>query len=205
MKKIAVFIFLSTFAFSCSNTNEKTNNENAAPGEQQEVKTDDKLPGADYNSLFTDFTCNMSVAEVAKVFGVPESDVSTPDYKKAEGCAFVIKGFGQNGLGDETIVSWFLEKTTKAEVKKEIQNYQELEKTNSGLGMSIEKSETGDTYLAKSPRYGRVIVLNENYDNWLLISYAPKFQYKTRTDEQHLALEAKSIALANYLLKKHEK
>jgi len=45
-------------------------------------------------------------------------------------------------------------------------------------------------------------VLNENYDNWLLISYAPRREYKTRTEEQHAALGAKMIDLANYLLEK---
>ena len=205
MKKIAVFLFLSTLAFACGETSEETSTQNATQEDPKEVKTNPKVPGADYSSLFTDFTCTMTAAEVAKAINVPESDVSIPDYKSPEGCSFVIKGFGKNGLGEETTIAWFLEKASKAQVAKEIQTYQEMQETNSRLGMGIEKSETGDTYLAKSPSYGRVIVLNENQDNWLLISYAPKHSYKTRTEEQHLALGAKMIDLANYMLKKHKK
>lgn len=71
--------------------------------------------------------------------------------------------------------------------------------------MGIALSETGDTYIAKMPISGRVVIMNENYDSWLLLSYSQKGMYKSRTDEQHNVLTEKTIALANYLLKKHKK
>ncbi len=205
MKKIYLIIFLSVVSFSCGEAQEKTNNQNPAQEDKKQIQTENNLQSGDYSSFFTDFECNVSAAEVAKVLNIPEADVSVPEYKRSEGCSFAINGFGQNGLGDETIIQWFLEKANKEDVKKEIQTYTEMQENNRSLGMGIEKSEAGDTYLAKSPRYGRVIVLNENYANWLVINYSPKGTYKTRTEEQHAALGTKMIDLANYLLSKHKK
>ena len=72
------------------------------------------------------------------------------------------------------------------------------------LGMGIELSETGDCYMARMPHVGRVIIYNENYDHAFYFQYSQKGIYKGRTDEQHAKLGEKTIALANYLLKKHK-
>ena len=71
--------------------------------------------------------------------------------------------------------------------------------------MGIDLSETGDRYIVRQAVRGSVVIMNANYDNWLLLSYSPKYMYKSRTQEQHDALGEKMIALANYLLKKHKK
>jgi hypothetical protein len=148
----------------------------------------------------------MTVAEVAKVLNIPETDVSLAKYQRPGGCSFNIKGFGQNALGDDTPIIWYLEELGKAQVNKEIKTYLDDQENNEEvLGMGIELSETGDSYIVKRPMNGQVVIMNANYDHWLVLSYSPKHLYKSRTQVQHDALGEKMIGLANYLLKKHKK
>ena len=148
----------------------------------------------------------MTPSEVAKVLNIPETDVSLAKYQRPGGCSFSIKGFGQNGLGDDTAIIWYLEELGKAQVNKEIKTYLDDQANNEeALGMGIDLAETGDCYIARQPMRGTVVIMNANYDNWLALSYSPKHLYKSRTQEQHDALGEKIIVLANYLLKKHKK
>jgi len=205
MSKVPLITVLAILLFSCGESQEKSTNQSATEENSTEIQKEASISSADYSSLFTDFSCNVTVSELAQALNLPESDISIPKHLPSSGCAFVINGFGKNAFGEETTIHWFLEKTSKDEVKEQIQSYSETEVSNNVLAMGLEMSETGDTYLAKAPSYGRVNVLNENHENWLLISYAPMHQYKARTQEQHIALGAKMIDLANYLLKKHKK
>jgi len=70
--------------------------------------------------------------------------------------------------------------------------------------MDIELSETGDCYIRIMPHIGRVNIYNENYNGAFYFTYSQRGIYK-RTEEEHAALGEKTIALANYLLKKHKK
>ena len=205
MKKLAALILIGSFLISCGETKK-----NESKKEDQEVSkketTSEALPSADYSSLLTNYECNISISEVATALNISEAYVSLAKYQQPGRCAFNIKGFGQNPLGDDTILEWFLEDVGKAQVAKEIKSYLDDQANNEEvLGMGIQLAETGDSYITKNPMYGRVAIMNANYDSWLYMSYAPKHMYKTRTPEQHTALGEKTIALANYLLKKHKK
>jgi hypothetical protein len=205
MKILVSSILLLGVLISCGEANEKKNDQNTSQDKPQTAEAS-TLPSADYSSLLVNYECDMTPAEAAKVLNIPETDVSLAKYQQPGGCSFSVKGFGENGLGDDTAIVWFLEELGKAQVAKEIKSYLDDQANNeSVLGMGIELSETGDSYIAKNPMYGRVTIMNPNYDNWLLLSYSPKHNYKSRTQEQHDALGEKTIALANYLLKKHKK
>ena len=206
MKKTLSLAFSLALLFACGENNQKKNDADKDPSKAKSMETPTTLPSADYSSLLVNYECGMDVAEVAQVLNIPETDVSLAKYQRPDGCSFSVKGFGQNGLGDDTAIIWYLEELGKDQVNKEIKSYLDDQDNNeSVLGMGIAQSETGDSYLARQPVRGTVVIMNANYDNWLVLSYSPKYMYKSRTQEQHDALGEKMIGLANYLLKKHKK
>lgn len=206
MKKLVSSILLLGVLISCGETKEKKNDQNISEDKSQPIEASKTLPSADYSSLLVNYECDMTPSEVARALSIPEADVSLAEYQYPGRCTFVIKGFGENTLGDDTIIVWFLEKLGKAQVAKEIKSYLDDQANNeSVLGMGIQLSDTGDCYITKQPMHGRVAIMNANYDSWMFLSYNPKHMYKSRTQEQHDALGEKTIALANYLLKKHKK
>ena len=201
---IPTLILLATI-ISCGEM--KTKQAEKEPKENSIKETiSETLPSADYSSLLINYECVMDVTEVANALKIPDSDVSIPKPHRPGQCNFSIKGFGQNGLGDDSTVIWYLEELGKAQVNKEIKSYLDDQANNEeALGMGIDLSETGDSYIVKRPMNGQVVIMNANYAHWLVLSYSPKHLYKSRTQEQHDALGEKMIVLANYLLKKHKK
>jgi len=202
-KKMAIFAMLSSILVSCGeNAGKKITNQKNT----QEATSSKVLPSADYSSLLINYECDITPVEVAKIFNIPETDVSIAEHQSPGSCAFSLKGFGQNPLGDDTPINLFLEDLGKNQVNKEIKSYLDNKSNNeSTMGMGIDLSETGDSYIVWQSVRGMVVIMNANYDNWLVLSYSPKYMYKSRTQEQHDALGEKTIALANYLLKKHKK
>jgi hypothetical protein len=203
MKKLNLFIAL-LLCLACGEATDKKNNENSNSENTDDVATNQASQSADYSSLLTSYQCDMTVAEIANVLGVNEADVTTTDISRNGWCTFQIKGFGTNALGDDTFLEWGLDPSDNVSIDKEIKSYQEAQ-ANNIVGMGIQRSETGDCYIATSPLYGRVIILNENYNKLFFFNYAVKRTYKTRTDEQHAQLGEKMIVLANYLLQKHKR
>jgi hypothetical protein len=231
MKILVSSFLLLGVLISCGEANEKKNDQNTSQDKPQTAEAS-TLPSADYSSLLVNYECDMTPAEAAKVLNIPETDVSLAKYQQPGGCSFSVKGFGENGLGDDTAIVWFLEELGKAQVSKEIKSYLDDQANNESvmemaiidkvnkeikdnlgdqannenvLGMGIDLSETGDSYIARQAVRGTVVIMNANYDHWLVLSYSPKHLYKSRTQEQHDTLGEKMIGLANYLLKKHKK
>lgn len=205
MQKLVSSILILGLLISCGETKK-----NESKKEDEEVSkknpTIEALPSADYSSLLINYECGMDEAEVAKVLEIPETDVSFAKYQRPGACSFSIKGFGQNGLGDDTAIIWYLEELGKTQVNKEIKSYLDAQANNEeALGMGIDLAETGDCYIVRQPMRGTVVIMNANYDSWLVLGYSPKHMYKSRTPEQHAALGEKTILLANYLVKKHKK
>ena len=232
MQKLVSSILLLGVLISCGETKEKKNDQNTSQDKSQPAEASKTLPSADYSSLLVNYECDMTIAEVANALNIPDSDVSMPKPHRPGQCNFRIKGFGQNALGDDTPIIWYLEELGKAQVNKEIKSYLDDQANNESvvemviidkvnkeikdnlgdqannenvLGMGIDLSETGDSYIARQAVRGTVVIMNANYDHWLVLSYSPKHLYKSRTQEQHDALGEKMIGLANYLLKKHKK
>lgn len=205
MKKLLFIAFAFTLLLSCGETKKNETQKETKQVSKKET-TNEALPSGDYSSLLVSYECDMDAAEVAKVLNIPETDVSLAKYQRPGGCSFNVKGFGQNGLGDDTPIIWYLEELGKAQVTKEIKSYLDNQANNEEvLGMGIDLAETGDSYIVKRPMNGQAVIMNANYDHWLVLSYSPKHLYKSRTQEQHDALGAKMVDLANYLLKKHRK
>jgi len=209
MKKSIPISIIVLLLIACGESPKKSaqeQKENTDNTTQKKEESGKPLPSGDYSSLLIDYQCDITATELANVFNIPEADVSVTEYQRPGRCGFNIKGFGKNSLGDNTIIAWFLENPGKAQVKKEIQSYLKDQANNeSVLGMGIELSETGDSYIVKIPHSGRIVIMNENYDSWLFFNYSQKGIYKSRTEEQHAALTKKTIVLANYLLKKHKR
>ena len=204
MKKTISLVLLFSLLFACGENNQKKKDADNGKTKSKAVETTTTLPSADYSSLLGNYECDMTVAEVAKVLNIPETDVSIPEFTQAGNCSFEIKGFGENALGG-TILSWGATPFSKADSKKEIQSALKDKENNENIfGMDIELSETGDCYIRILPHVGRVIIYNENYDHAFYFTFSQRAIYK-RTAEEHEALGEKTIALANYLLKKHRK
>ncbi|MDH3698112.1 MAG: hypothetical protein OEQ81_05570 [Flavobacteriaceae bacterium] len=207
MKKIAGTLLIVATLISCGDT--KTKAAENQPQERSAIEnTSEVMASADYSTLLTEYSCDMDIDELAGVLGVSASDLSLPDQASPNGCTFELKGYGENPIGGQTRLYWNTSKNSKEGNKKEIATYlknQEEMPENISMGMGIELAETKDCYIAFQPAHGRVIILNENYDNMFLLSYGTPRTLKTRTEEQHNELRGKMTQLANYLLKKHKK
>ena len=233
MRRLITIFSLSLLLISCDEAPKK----NTAQQAEKTVKKDNSdtktLPSGDYSSLLINYSCDMDISELAKVLEVPEANLSIPDYTEqpvfAEmgKCFFRLKGFGDDVGITGTDINWGPSKMTKAGIKKQIKSYlkyrdEGLEKV---LKTYIVEADTRDSYIATQLRYGRVIILNENYENAIAIVYGMENKIvhnddhqlvkqhgggtvnpgTDRTTDQHKALTEKMVTLANYLLKKHRK
>ena len=209
MKNIALILIIILTITACNSSSKESTKRAAkeAPKSVQNETTNKATPSADYATLLIDYSCNLDIAEVAKVLGVPQDNLSIPEFKVPKKCAFNLKGFGEDSAGNGVRLLWGLSQSSKSQNKKEIQNYLKNQKElpeKVRLGMSIALAETKDCYIAQQPAHGRVIICNENYDTAFILNYGRKGAFK-RTQEQHDVLKAKMTDLANYLLKKHRK
>ncbi|MGB3142829.1 MAG: hypothetical protein WBB24_01870 [Maribacter sp.] len=205
MKTKVVLIFLSLF-IACNENPKKAQISKPDTvqvlSKQVEANT---MKSGDYSTLLANYTCDMKIAEVAKVLDVPESDLRISDNVRENACSFDLKGFSENNIREETQILWGPFPSTKKQNKKEIASY--LERKEEGIkirGMDIQLADTGDCYLAYLPSGGSIIIYNENYDNAFRLSYGTKNTY-LRTPEIHQELRLKMTDLAKYLLKKHRK
>jgi len=232
MKKIVGILLLLTVIISCDEATKKNATKQVEKTTKKENNDTNTLSSADYSSLLIDYACDMDMVEMAKVLDVPEGNLSIPDYAKQLAftktgmCYFNLKGFG-SGAGGDTGISMGTSKMTKADVKNEINGY--LKRKKDGLEkitkMYIVQADTKDSYIATQLRHGRVIILNENYDNVFFITYGLENKVvhdddhplvvqhaagtenanTNRTTAQHEELTKKMVKLANYLLEKHRK
>jgi len=207
MKKLIISLVLLPIVVSCG---ERKKNE--YKNEQQEIVNKEEtgaiLASGDYSSLLGDYTCGMDIAEVAKILEVPASNLSIPKYATPEKCMFELKGYGEDALGGVTIIGWAPSKNSKADNKNEINTYLKNQRKLTSavtMGMGIVLADTKDCYLAFQPAHGRIIIINEHYDNMFLLYYGTNRTLKSRTVEQQKELQEKMTVLANYLLKKHRK
>ena len=206
MKHTIAVLFLFLF-IACTETPKKqsaSESDSVSASSKQEENSSNSL--GNYNSLFNNNDCDMSIAELAEVLKVPESNLNKLDKIGGNKCSFDLKGFGTNTLDGDSRISWRSTPSSKKQNKKEIASY--LERKEAGLkimGMDIELAETGDCYIAQQPAHGRIIIYNENYDHAFLIHYGIKSANNDRTKEQHEELRLKMTDLANYLLQKHRK
>jgi len=200
-------LFFISLLIACNDTPKKqdTSEPDSKQVSSEKVESSSNTSG-DYSSLYNNDDCDMSIAELAEVLKVPESNLDMVDKIGENKCSFDLKGFGTNTLDGDSRIAWRSTPSSKKQNKKEIASY--LERKEAGLkimGMDIELAETGDSYIAQQPAHGRIIIYNENYDQALLMHYGIKSANTDRTKEQHEELRLKMTDLANYLLQKHRK
>lgn len=114
MKKVAALVLVCTLLLACKDAKENKENQTNTSKDNKELSESKPMPSADYSSLFNNYECDFTPVEVAKAMDIPETNVSMAKYQRSGACAFSIMGFGQNTLGDDTVIQWFLEKVGKA-------------------------------------------------------------------------------------------
>lgn len=214
MKLTLVHILFLGFLSACGETateqlgNEPAVSELGNPGRGTS-------PGADYSSLLRSYRCDMTVADVARVLGVPERSMGIPDYAampsfaKTGKCFFTVEGFGEDADGGQTQISWgSQDDMSMSDVKSEIESYSKNlrdmpESVRKITGLDLRVADTEDSYLAYQNKTGRIFILNE-YHGALLLTYETARAGSSRTQEQQEALKDKMTQLANYLLEKHK-
>ncbi|WP_178984218.1 hypothetical protein [Winogradskyella helgolandensis] len=206
MKKLITLAVITLLVACKSET--KENIGSTAKNETKQETSKLSNSSSDYSSLFDTYTCDIDVAELAKVLQIPASDIMVQTSKSANECLFKIKGFGEGH--DSTGTTWRLMSvpSSKGQSKKEIANLlKDKAELPSGIlmGRDIVLADAGDCYIASQPRRGTVRILNENYDSFIVITYQTKASVQGRTEEQHNQLNLKSKDLANYLVTKHKK
>lgn len=164
---------------------------------------------ANYSSLFDSYSCNISVAELAKALDTSALNIAIGKNNSAEHCVFTLKGFGKGYENTGTKLRFGSGFSTKKNNKKVITKaLEEKKKMPSGkmvAGRDIVLANAGDCYIMIQSLQGRVLILNENYKRLFLMSYGSKASVQGRTKEQHDAITKKVKALANYLVSKHKK
>ncbi|MBF8150865.1 hypothetical protein ITJ86_13210 [Winogradskyella sp. F6397] len=207
MKKHITLIFVILLSVACKEETNKETNQTVKSEPKQEVTTQINS-SADYSSLFKNYTCDVSVTELAKVLQIPDSDISAQTSNSPNECLFKIKGFGEGHDNTGTTLRLMLVPSSKGQSKKEIANLlKDKAELSSGIlmGRDIVLADAGDCYIASQPRRGTVRILNENYDSFIVITYQTKASVQGRTEEQHDELKIMSNDLANYLVTTHKK
>ncbi len=206
MKKLIIPIAIVLLVACKSET--KDNSSTTAKNEAKQEVTISSSSGADYSSLFNTYACDVSSTDLAKILQIPASDISAQTSESPNECLFKIKGFGEGH--DDTGTTWRLMSvpSSKNQSKKEIAGLiKDKAELPSGIlmGRDIVLADAGDCYIASQPRRGKVRILNENYDSFIVITYQTKASVQGRTEEQHDQLKLKAKDLANHLVTTHKK
>ncbi|WP_225034618.1 hypothetical protein [Winogradskyella sp. SM1960] len=208
IKKITLIaIVLLVACKSETNKNTTSTSEAIEVAQKKEIEPYN-TSSADYSSLFNNYTCDVTVAELAKVLQIPDSDISAQTSKSPNECLFKIKGFGEGHDNTGTTLRLMSVPSSKGQSKKEIANLlKDKAELPSGIlmGRDIVLADAGDCYIASQPRRGTVRILNENYDSFIVMTYQTKASVQGRTEEQHDELKIMSNDLANYLVTTHKK
>ena len=191
--------------FSCKSEKNKETNKKES---KKEIASQSNS-SANYSSLFYTYSCNISIANLAKVFQIPTSDITLEKNSKTEKCIFQLKGFGEGYENTGTKLRFGSSFSTKNNNKKVItESLKEKQKMPNGkmvAGRDIVLADAGDCYIMIQSLHGRVLILNENYKKLFMISYGSKASVQGRTKTQQDKLTKKAKALANYLVTKHKK
>ena len=204
MKKIITLTSIVIF-ISCKSETKEDHSTNAKNQTKQEASKSSNS-SADYSSLFYNYTCDVSSAELAKVIQLPVSDIKILESYSADNCVFQLKGFGAGYEDTGTTLRFMPVPSSKKQNKKEIATYLKYKnEIPSGALMDIVLADADDCYIAFQPGHGRALILNENYDNFFIITYGSKASVQGRSKEQQDQLKLKAKDLANYLVATHKK
>lgn len=209
--QIYLSIIFSMFFFSCNGSND--NGERSSTSQSVSQSEEGEEQGAtllqqngDYSALFNrdQEDCQvLSIQEMAEVLAVPVSSVTNED-NGLNSCNYFVGPDENNTRFYFSVIPWGREM-----ILKEIETAKENAETfgpDSKLSQ-YRMSETGDTYL--SMHQNRTIrILNENYDNAILILYQPKIAPDESDIEKinrlKTAARENTFSIANFLLEKYK-
>jgi len=195
MKNIFTFTLL-ILTIACSNSDTQEAKTETATTVSEEIPKEKNSKNISYGNLFDNYKCDISSSEVSKVMQINESDFTLVNDEKR--CKIQLKGYGNASL------TWGSTPGSKKSNKKIISDQLEYKAKNLSIAkMTIELSEDKNCYLWYQPMHGRIILLSENYDQAISLSYGTKNASNKRTDEQQADLKQKMADMANYLLEKH--
>ena len=210
MKTLFIYLLLiSNIAFMCKNdsvtttlkktdTNTSAKTENTTSSNQKSQQK-----SCNYDALFSgENDIFLSFDEIAKATGLPVSAISKGDTENFNKHYFYTIKLPN---GEEMQFDYYISKMSKEDVNREIKNYLKLKKRgeNKITGTDIEISKTGDCYLTHQKKTGRLMVMNPNYDNILLSSWA-RLAIKMNNEQKEIRIE-QARKILNYLIEKYRK
>lgn len=214
MKTLLTIIFF-VLLISCNDTSEKVKGDTITPlntslkSELRDSQTGDGLKqNGDYSSLFNrnEKDCEiLNSAEIAKVIDLDTERVELESNQHGY-CHYNIT------LQDntDTRISFHILPLKKAEIKKEIKSYMEMEEVfgkDNDQGIVL-ISETKDTYLCIRKTRGELFLFNTNYDAALVIKFGSAIESQLQgglSAKQKKQRMGNAVTLANYILKKYQK
>ncbi|WP_047547159.1 hypothetical protein [Psychroserpens sp. Hel_I_66] len=206
MKYYFTFIVI-LFLVSCKSET-KQSTESVANSDSTKEVSKTKASNLDFSSLFDNYICDITSSELAEVLQLPESSISVANSSSDNKCNFKLQGFGKGYENSGTPLSFGPIPSSKKHNNKVITNHlKEKKERPQGMimGRDIILADAGEGYITLQLLQGRVLILNENYDPYFMISYGNKNSVQERTKEQHEQLTKKIIDLSNYLISKHKK
>jgi len=195
--KVHYLIVIVSLALSCNQGTEKdsssTEESNTEQTSENSESTNDLEQNGDYSSLFNSADCKVITAEAIST----ALDKVFIDMGQENFCSF------KSQLPEDK--TWYLsisrEDMSKSDIQREIQSFQSDE---TGI-LSLQMSETGDTYLCNQHSHGYLSVYNPNYNGSVVITYGSVAASRGFTKEERLEHRDYAVKLANALLKKHQK
>ena len=205
MKKHFTYLIL-LLLIACKSETNKNTSETVQNEPKKEVAIESN-PNADFSSLFETYNCDMSITELAEVLQIPAADIVLADNPSNDKCVFQVQGFGKGYENSGSRLRFGPSFSTKGQNKKVItEHLKEKKERPQGMimGRDIILADAGQCYITLQLLQGRVIILNENYEQLFMITYGNLPSVQERSKEQHDELTKKVIDLANYLVSKHK-
>ena len=176
-----------------SNQDASSAPDDSGNSEQTDVETKTGLQqNGDYSSLFNRADCKVITAvEISSLLGMTFTDLNLNN-----SCSFQSE-FPDNKKWNLTIN---YNEMSENDMQREIESFRSDE---TGM-LSLEMSETGDTYFCIQHSHGYFSMYNPNYDGAIFIRYGSVAESRGFSKEERLEHKASAMKLANELLRKHK-
>jgi hypothetical protein len=157
-----------------------------------ETNSDQLKQNGDYSELFGNPDCKVTSAEeISTLLGTTFIDINV-----ASICAYKSE-ISKNKTWTLGIMRNDMK---RKDIQREIDSFK---KDETGI-LSIQLSETGDTYLCNQHSHGYLSIYNPNYDGSFLITYGSVATSRGFSKEERIEHQRLAMLLANFLLKKYQ-
>ena len=174
-----------------SSPTEEGNTEQAT--KNTEPTNSDLKQNGDYSSLFNSPDCKVITAEeISTILGIAFTDMNL------KGMCLFKSPLSDNKTWNLSIIR---NNMSKSDIQREIKSFKSDE---TGI-LTLQISETGDTYLCNQHPNGYLSIYNPNYSGSVIISYGSVGESRGFSKEERLEHRDLALKLANSILKKHQK